>query len=135
MCGVKVFSYGFNSDGCDLELSKNVLIENCIFDIGDDCIVIKSGWNVDGWKWNVLSENIIVCNCEMKDGYGGVVVGSEILGGYKNLFVENCKMDSLNLECVICIKINNCCGGVIENIYVCNVEVGECCEVVLKINL
>ena len=71
----------------------------------------------------------------MKDGHGGVVVGSEISGGYKNLFVENCKMDSPNLERVIRIKTNNCRGGVIENIYVRNVEVGECREAVLKINL
>ena len=71
----------------------------------------------------------------MKDGHGGVVVGSEISGGYKNLFVENCKMDSPNLERVIRIKTNNCRGGVFENIYVRNVEVGECREAVLKINL
>ena len=133
--GVKVSSHGPNSDGCDPESSKNVLIENCIFDTGDDCIAIKSGRNADGRKWNVPSENIIVRNCEMKDGHGGVVVGSEISGGYKNLFVENCKMDSPNLERVIRIKTNNCRGGVIENIYVRNVEVGECREAVLKINL
>ena len=129
------FEDGPNSDGCDPESSKNVLIENCIFDTGDDCIAIKSGRNADGRKWNVPSENIIVRNCEMKDGHGGVVVGSEISGGYKNLFVENCKMDSPNLERVIRIKTNNCRGGVIENIYVRNVEVGECREAVLKINL
>lgn len=133
--GVKVSSHGPNSDGCDPESSKNVLIENCIFDTGDDCIAIKSGRNADGRKWNVPSENIIVRNCEMKDGHGGVVVGSEISGGYNNLFVENCKMDSPNLERVIRIKTNNCRGGVIENIYVRNVEVGECREAVLKINL
>lgn len=135
MRGVKVSSHGPNSDGCDPESSKNVLIENCIFDTGDDCIAIKSGRNADGRKWNVPSENIIVRNCEMKDGHGSVVVGSEISGGYKNLFVENCKMDSPNLERVIRIKTNNCRGGVIENIYVRNVEVGECREAVLKINL
>ncbi len=62
----------------------------------------------------------------MKDGHGGVLLaGSEISGGYKNLFVENCKMDSPNLERVIRIKTNNRRGGVIENIYVRNVEVGE----------
>lgn len=133
--GVKVSSHGPNSDGCDPESSKNVLIENCIFDTGDDCIAIKSGRNADGRKWNVPSENIIVRNCEMKDGHGGVVVGSEISGGYKNLFVENCKMDSPNLERVIRIKTNNCRGGIIENIYVRNVKVGECREAVLKINL
>lgn len=132
---VKVVSHGPNSDGCDPESSKNVLIENCVFDTGDDCIAIKSGRNADGRKWNTPSENIIVRNCEMRDGHGGVVVGSEISGGYRNLFVEDCKMDSPNLDRVIRIKTNNCRGGLIENIYVRNIEVGECREAVLKINL
>lgn len=133
--GVSVYSHGPNSDGCDPESSKNVLIENCVFDTGDDCIAIKSGRNADGRKWSVPSENIIVRNCEMKDGHGGVVIGSEISGGYRNLFVENCKMDSPNLDRVIRIKTSNCRGGVIENVFVRNIEVGECREAVLKINL
>lgn len=133
--GVKIYSHGPNSDGCDPESSKNVLIENCLFDTGDDCIAIKSGRNADGRKWNVPSENIIVRNCEMRDGHGGVVIGSEISGGYRNLFVENCRMDSPNLDRVIRIKTNSCRGGTIENIYVRNIEVGECREAVLKINL
>ncbi|MDD3195861.1 MAG: glycoside hydrolase family 28 protein [Paludibacter sp.] len=133
--GVQIFSHGPNSDGCDPESSKNVLIENCLFDTGDDCIAIKSGRNADGRKWNVPSENIIVRNCEMKDGHGGVVIGSEISGGYRNLFVENCTMDSPNLDRVIRIKTNNCRGGLIENVFVRNITVGECREAVLKINL
>ena len=133
--GVKVYSHGPNSDGCDPESSKNVLIENCIFDTGDDCIAIKSGRNADGRKWSVPSENIIVRNCEMKDGHGGVVIGSEISGGYRNLFVENCRMDSPNLERVIRIKTKHSRGGLIENVFVRNIEVGQCREAVLKINL
>jgi len=133
--GVDILSHGPNNDGCDPESSKNVLIENCIFNTGDDCIAIKSGRNADGRKWNIPSENIIVRGCTMKDGHGGVVVGSEISGGYKNLFVENCKMDSKNLDRVIRIKTSTCRGGLIENIYVRNVTVGQCGEAVLKINL
>jgi polygalacturonase len=53
----------------------------------------------------------------MADGHGGVVIGSEISGGFNNLFVENCEMDSPNLDRVIRIKTNNCRGGIIENIY------------------
>lgn len=133
--GVKVINDGPNGDGCDPESCNRVLIENCIFQTGDDCIAIKSGRNKDGRMWNVPSQNMIVRNCKMKDGHGGVVVGSEISGGYKNLFVENCEMDSPNLERVIRIKTNTCRGGIIENIFVRNVEVGECDEAVLKINL
>lgn len=133
--GVKVINDGPNGDGCDPESCNRVLIENCLFQTGDDCIAIKSGRNKDGRMWNVPCQNIIVRNCKMKDGHGGVVVGSEISGGYKNLFVENCEMDSPNLERVVRIKTNTCRGGIIENIYVRNVEVGECSEAVLKINL
>lgn len=133
--GVTVENHGPNGDGCDPESCKNVLIENCIFNTGDDCIAIKSGRNADGRKWNVPSENIVVRNCTMVDGHGGVVIGSEIAGGFRNLFVENCKMDSPNLDRVIRIKTSTARGGLIENIFVRNVEVGECRESVLRINL
>lgn len=124
-----------NGDGCDPESCKNVLIEDCFFDTGDDCIAIKSGRNFDGRRWNIPSENIIVRKCHMKNGHGGVVIGSEISGGYRNLFVEDCEMDSPQLDRVIRIKTNNCRGGIIENVYVRNVNVGQCREAVLKINL
>lgn len=133
--GVHVQNDGPNGDGCDPESCKDVLIENCFFDTGDDCIAIKSGRNRDGLRWAIPSENIIVRNCYMKNGHGGVVIGSEISGGYKSLFVENCKMDSPELDRVIRIKTNPCRGGVIEDVYVRNVEVGQCKEAVLKINL
>jgi polygalacturonase len=133
--GVSMINDGPNGDGCDPESCKNVLIENCFFDTGDDCIAIKSGRNNDGRKWAIPSENIIIRNCKMKNGHGGVVIGSEISGGYRNLYVENCEMDSPNLDRVIRIKTNTCRGGLIENVYVRNIKVGQCREAVLKINL
>jgi polygalacturonase len=132
---VDIYNRGPNGDGCDPESCKNVLIEDCTFDTGDDCIAIKSGRNYDGRKWNLPSENIVVRDCRMKNGHGGVVIGSEISGGYRNLFVEDCKMDSPELDRVIRIKTSTCRGGVIENIFVRNIEVGECHEAVLRINL
>lgn len=131
----RMVSQGPNTDGCDPESTKNVLIEDCYFDTGDDCIAIKSGRNADGRKWNIPSENIIVRNCHMKDGHGGVVVGSEISGGFKNLFIENCTMDSPEQDRAIRIKSNTCRGGVIENIYARNIKVGECKDAILRINL
>lgn len=133
--GVSMINDGPNGDGCDPESCKNVLIKNCFFDTGDDCIAIKSGRNNDGRKWNIPSENIIVRNCIMKNGHGGVVIGSEISGGYKNLYVRDCEMDSPNLDRVIRIKTSTCRGGIIENVYVKNIKVGECKEAVLRISL
>jgi polygalacturonase len=133
--GVTIKSAGPNSDGCDPESCNNVLIENCFFDTGDDCIAIKSGRNNDGRKWNIPSRDIIVRDCRMAAGHGGVVIGSEISGGYSNLFVENCEMDSPELLRVIRIKTSECRGGIIENINVRNVKVGICSESVLHITL
>ncbi len=133
--GVHVNNDGPNGDGCDPESCNGVLIENCYFNTGDDCIAIKSGRNNDGRLWGRPTENIIIRNCEMRNGHGGVVIGSEISGGCRNLYAENCIMDSPSLDRVIRIKTNSCRGGVIENINVRNIKVGQCAEAVLKINL
>ena len=133
--GVFVQNDGPNGDGCDPEACDGVLIQNCTFDTGDDCIAIKSGRNNDGRLWNKPSQNIIIRNCKMADGHGGVVIGSEISGGCRNVFAENCYMDSPHLDRVLRIKTNNCRGGLIENINMRNVTVGQCNEAVLRINL
>ncbi len=133
--GVTLMGFGPNNDGCDPESCKNVLIEDCFFNTGDDCIAIKSGRNNDGRRINVPAENIIVRNCTMHEGHGGVVLGSEISGGAKNIFAENCKMDSPNLDRAIRIKTNHFRGGNIEDIFVRNIEVGEVKEAVVKMNL
>lgn len=133
--GVTVQSHGPNNDGCDPEYSKNVIIKNCTFNTGDDCIAIKSGRDGDGRRVAIKSENIIVQNCKMIDGHGGVVIGSEISGGVSNVFVENCIMDSPNLERAIRIKTNSNRGGLIENVFVRNLEVGQVKETVLKLNM
>jgi polygalacturonase len=131
---VKIEGLGPNNDGCNPESSKDVLVKRCFFNNGDDCIAIKSGRNNDGRRINVSSENIIVKNCEMKNGHGGVVLGSEISGGVKNVFVEDCQMDSPNLDRAIRIKTNSVRGGVLENIFVRNLDIGEVSEAILKID-
>jgi unsaturated rhamnogalacturonyl hydrolase len=133
--GVHVWNEGPNGDGCDPEACENVLIQNCTFHTGDDCIAIKSGRNNDGRLWNKPSKNIIIRKCTMEDGHGGVVIGSEISGGCQNVFAEDCYMDSPNLDRVLRIKTNNCRGGLIENINMRRVTVGQCKESVMRINL
>ena len=131
---VKVVGYGPNNDGCNPECCKNVLIEDCYFDTGDDCIAIKSGRNNDGRRVNVPSENIIVRNCVMNDGHGGVVIGSEISGSARNIFAEDCIMDSPNLDRGLRIKTNSVRGGVVENVFMRNVVMKQVREAALKIN-
>ena len=138
--GVHINNDGPNGDGCDPESCDRVLIENCYFNTGDDCIAIKSGRNNDGREGGQgryagrASKNIIIRNCKFNNGHGGVVIGSEISGGCQNVYAENCEMDSPSLDRVLRIKTNSCRGGIIENINMRNVKVGQCKEAVLKIN-
>lgn len=122
---VKVNSHGPNNDGCDPESCKDVLIEDSIFDAGDDCIAIKSGRNNDGRRINVPSENIVIRNCVMHRGHGGITIGSEISGGCRNVFARDLRMDSPRLHHAIRFKTNARRGGVIENIDIRNVEIAR----------
>jgi polygalacturonase len=133
--GLTIRSHGPNNDGCDPESCRDVLIDHCVFDVGDDCIAIKSGKNDDGRRVNVPSENIIVRDCSFKDGHGGVVLGSECSGHIRNVFVENCTMDSPNLERMLRFKNNAVRGGILENVFVRSVRVGSVAEAVLTIDL
>jgi unsaturated rhamnogalacturonyl hydrolase len=133
--GVKINSHGPNNDGCDPESSRDVLIEDCVFDTGDDCIAIKSGRNNDGRRLAAPSENLIIRNCTMKDGHGGVVIGSEISGDCRNVFVENCRMDSPNLDRALRFKSNAQRGGVLENVFMRDIEIGRVAEAILTIDL
>ncbi|HVQ65011.1 MAG TPA: glycoside hydrolase family 28 protein [Terriglobia bacterium] len=115
--GVSIDSHGPNNDGCNPESCRDVLIENCSFDTGDDCIALKSGRNNDGRRVGVPVENVIVRDCIMKDGHGGVTIGSEISGGARNVFAERCRMDSPQLDRALRLKTNSVRGGVIERIH------------------
>jgi len=132
--GVDIMSHGANNDGCDPESCRDVLIENCIFDTGDDCIAIKSGRNDDGRRVGVPSVNLIIRNCTMRDGHAGTAIGSEISGSCSNVFVENCDMSSPHLVCALRLKSNAIRGGVEQNIFMRNVKVGQVADSVLQIN-
>lgn len=133
--GAYIYNNGPNGDGCDPESCEDVLIENCTFNTGDDCIALKSGRNGDGRRAAIPCRNVIVRKCKMVDGHGGVVVGSEISGGCDYVFAEDCDMDSPNLDRVLRIKTNTCRGGVLQNIFMRNIRVGQCAEAVMRINL
>jgi polygalacturonase len=132
--GVKITTHGPNNDGCDPESCRDVLIEHCTFDTGDDCIAIKSGRNADGRRINVPSENIVVRNCEMRDGHGGVTVGSEISGGCWNVFAYDCRMDSPRLDRALRLKNNAMRGGLLHDIYMKDVTVGQVADSILSVD-
>lgn len=123
---VQVYAHGHNNDGVDPEMSQNVLIEDCVFDQGDDAIAIKSGRNPEGWRLKTPSKNIAIRNCIVKNGHQLVAIGSELSGGIENIFVDNCKVnDGARLMHLLFIKTNERMGGYVKNIYVNNVRSGK----------
>ena len=134
MRNVKIDSHGPNNDGCDPDSCVDVLVDNCSFSTGDDCIAIKAGRNRDGRRVAKPTENVIIRNCEMKDGHGGITIGSEMSAGVRNVFVENCKLNSPNLNEAMRFKTNAMRGGVIENIYFRNITIGEVSDAILQVD-
>lgn len=110
-----VYAHGHNNDGVDVEMTRNVLIENCTFDQGDDAIVIKSGRNRDAWRLATPSENIEIRNCTVVNGHVLLGIGSEMSAGVRNVWMHDCKLtsDCLNL---FYVKVNERRGGFVENI-------------------
>lgn len=131
---LNVYAHGHNNDGVDPEMSENVLIENCIFDQGDDAIAIKSGRNQDAWRLNTPSKNIVMRNCTMKNGHQLVAIGSELSGGIENVFVDNCNVvDGAKMYHLVFIKTNERRGGYVKNIFVENIKAGKIANGVLGI--
>jgi polygalacturonase len=124
---------GPNNDGCDPDACTDVLIENCTFSTGDDCIAIKSGRNRDGRRVGVPTSNVVIQNCVMKDGHGGVSIGSEVSGGMKNIWIRNCQMSSPHLQRALRIKTNSYRGGDIENIWFTNIAIGQVADAVVQV--
>ena len=112
-----------------------MLIKGCYFDTGDDCIAIKSGRNNDGRRLKTPSENIVIQGCTFKDGHGGVTIGSEVSGGTRNVFAEDCEMESPVLYSALRIKSNAVRGGTIENINMRNIKVGLVDKAVVDVDL
>ncbi|MCC4046134.1 glycoside hydrolase family 28 protein [Enterococcus gallinarum] len=101
-----------NTDGIDPESCKNVRISNCLIDVGDDCIAIKSG--TEETKERVSCENITISNCQMLHGHGGVVLGSEMSGDIRNVTISNCIFQDTDRG--IRLKSRRGRGGIIEDI-------------------
>ena len=112
-----------NNDGIDIEMSRNVLVERCSFDQGDDTFVIKSGRDCDGWRLATPTENVEIRDCRMKRAKSFFTVGSEISGGVRNVWMHDCSVDEAVL--LAYIKTNRRRGGFVEDIRMENVRGGK----------
>jgi polygalacturonase len=111
--------YAQNGDGIDVESCKNVLIENSVFDVGDDALCMKSGRDEAGRKRGMPVENVIIRNNIVYHAHGGFVIGSEMSGGARNIWVENCTF--LGTDIGLRFKTTRGRGGVVENIRIKNI--------------
>lgn len=122
-----------NGDGINLSSCKNVLVEHCLLNTGDDCITIKSGRGIDGYKKGNPSENIVVRHCESLEGHGGVVIGSETSGGVRNIYVHDCTFNGTDRG--LRIKTARGRGDAIENVWFEDIKMGSMIKEAIKIHM
>jgi len=125
--------YSQNGDGIDIESCRNILVYNCTFDVGDDAICIKSGKDKEGRDRGRPTENLILKNCVVYHGHGGATVGSEISGGVKNIHISGCSFIGTDIG----IRFKSCRGrgGVVENIYISDIDMVNIVTNAISFNL
>jgi polygalacturonase len=107
-------------------MSQGVLIENCVFDQGDDAVSVKSGREDDAWRLATPSRNIVMRDCLVKNGHQLMAIGSEISGGVENVFVDRCRVEQVSgaksaLNNLLFVKTNERRGGFVRNIHLTNI--------------
>jgi len=115
--------YAQNGDGIDIESCTNVLVEGSTFDVGDDGICIKSGRDEAGRKRGKPTANVLVRNCAVYHAHGGFVIGSEMSGGAKNIYVTDCTF--MGTDIGLRFKTTRGRGGVVENIHASNINMKD----------
>jgi polygalacturonase len=112
-----------NGDGIDLESCKNTLIENSVFDVGDDALCMKSGRDAWGRERGMPTENVIIRNCTVYHAHGGFVIGSEMSGGARNIWVSDCTF--IGTDIGLRFKTTRGRGGIVEKIYIKNISMKD----------
>lgn len=124
---VDIRAHGHNNDGVDPEMSRNVLIEDCVFDQGDDAVSVKSGRDREAWRIGAPARNIVMRRCRVRNGHQMMAIGSELSGGVENVFVDDCHFDDGgqpardSMVNLLFVKTNERRGGYVRNIHMRNV--------------
>ena len=112
-----------NGDGINPDSCRNILIEYCDLDTGDDSIAIKSGKNEDGLRVDKPTENIVIRYVRGYRGHGGIVCGSETSGWIRNLYAHHCVFGGTDRG--LRFKTGRGRGGGIENGWFHDIKMGE----------
>lgn len=130
---VNVQTDGPNNDGIDPDSCRNLLVEYCTFDTGDDCLVLKSGYDQDGRRVGRPTENVVMRHCSSRRGHGGLVIGSEMSGSVRNVYMHDCEFEGTDR--VLRIKSRPGRGGVVENVWVEDVVARDLRREVVILNM
>lgn len=103
-----------NTDGIDIDSCEDVRIEDCLVDVGDDCLALKAGSGALGVEEGRPTRRVSVSGCTFRSGHGGVVVGSETAGGVEDVEVSDCRF--LGTDRGIRIKSRRGRGGLVRNL-------------------
>lgn len=132
--GVTVNSHGHGrTDGIDIDSSSDVLIENTTLDCGDDCFTLKSGRGLEATRLARSTENVVIRNCHVRRGSGGVAIGSETAGMIRNVYVDNVTME--NPSHAIYIKTRRPRGGGCAGVWINNITVEESRSAAISIGM
>ena len=131
--GINVLTTGHNTDGLNPDSCKNVWIEGCTFSTGDDCIAINAGMNEDGWRVGKPCENIVIVDCDMNGGHGGIVIGSGMSGGVRNVYAANCRVGAVDWG--IRLKSMKGRGGYVRDVWVEDVEISGTLREAIQITM
>jgi len=133
--GLTIRSRTGNGDGIDLDSCRNVRIENCDIDTGDDCIALKSGRGLEAYRAAMPTENVLITRCKLGDSiFACIGIGSETSGGVSNVRIEHCKFTHSQTYSIY-IKSHTGRGASIENISATDLNVVSAKKGFLRINL
>lgn len=144
--GVSLRAHGHNNDGIDPEMTQNLLIENCVFDQGDDAVALKSGREFDAWRLATPTRNVVIRHCQVRNAHAILAIGSEMAGGVENVFVHDCSYTPVPaggghvgnwvvpMQNVLFIKTNERRGGFVRNIHMLNVRAASVSDAVVRID-
>lgn len=130
--GLDVYAHGHNNDGIDIEMTSRAVVEDCVFDQGDDAVVLKSGRNQDAWRLATPTEDIVIRRCTVVQGHCLMGIGSEMAGGVRRVYMHDCHLSDAAYR-MFYLKTNHRRGGFIEDIRMENVS-GKSVRTVFEID-
>lgn len=125
--------YSQNGDGLDIESCRIGTVTNCRFDVGDDAICIKSGKDKEGRERAKPTELFVITNCVVYHAHGGFVIGSEMSGSVRNIFVKN--LTFIGTDCGLRFKSVRGRGGLVENIWMEDIRMRDIPTDAINFNL